>query len=72
MALKMLLAPKEGACVLGPNGANSKQISDMTGVRRGLGPMTQGLARLHLSSKGEYYPGTNMQELWDECVQVSG
>lgn len=21
------------------------------------------LARLHLSSKGEYYPGTNMQEL---------
>lgn len=36
MALKMLLAPKEGACVLGPNGANSKLISDMTGVRMGL------------------------------------
>ncbi|CAJ1433280.1 unnamed protein product [Effrenium voratum] len=56
MAIKMLISPKEGACVLGPSGASSKQITDLTG------------ARLHLSSKGEYYPGTQMQEL---CLKGS-
>lgn len=54
MALKMLISPKEGACILGPNGSYSKQISDRTGVR------------LQLSQKGEFYPGTQMQEL---CIR---
>lgn len=54
MALKMLISPKEGACILGPNGSYSKQIADRTGVR------------LQLSQKGEFYPGTQMQEL---CIR---
>eukprot|EP00931_Biecheleriopsis_adriatica_P087609 TRINITY_DN62049_c0_g1_i1.p1 TRINITY_DN62049_c0_g1~~TRINITY_DN62049_c0_g1_i1.p1 ORF type:complete len:413 (+),score=83.03 TRINITY_DN62049_c0_g1_i1:143-1240(+) len=49
-AMKMLLSPKEAACVLGPGGSNSKQISESTGTK------------LHLSGKNEFYPGTQMQE----------
>ncbi|CAE7277025.1 BTR1 [Symbiodinium natans] len=52
MCIKMLVSPKEGAAIIGPSGSHSKQISEMTG------------SRLHLSSKGEYYPGTQLQELF--------
>eukprot|EP00439_Symbiodinium_sp_Y106_P079028 s835_g17.t1 len=52
MCVKMLMSPKEGAAIIGPSGSHSKQISEMTG------------SRLHLSSKGEYYPGTQLQEMF--------
>ncbi|CAE8612218.1 unnamed protein product, partial [Polarella glacialis] len=50
-AIKMLVSSKEASQVIGPAGATIKSISEMSG------------ATLHLSSKFELYPGTQMQEL---------
>jgi len=56
MAIKMLMAAKEAAALIGPGGSVSKQIAEMTG------------SKIHLSGRGEFYPGTQMQEV---CVKGS-
>lgn len=51
MALKLLLAPIEGSCVVGKDGETIREIGSVTGTR------------LTLSGDGCFYPGTELQEL---------
>jgi len=51
MAMKLLITAKEASQILGQGGNTAKLIENQT------------QSRLHLSGKGEYYPGTQLQEL---------
>lgn len=51
LTLKFLVSPNEGSCVLGRGGAAIREIMASTG------------ARLSLSNRNEFYPGTQLQEL---------
>lgn len=61
MAIKLLLSTSEASVVLGPGGSTSREIGVHTG------------AKLHLSNRDQFYPGTQLQELTiradaSECV----
>jgi len=51
MAVKMLVSPKEASSLIGKGGSVMKMIQESSG------------AQLHLSGVGEFYPGTQMQEV---------
>jgi len=51
MCMKLLLSAQEASSVIGPGGGACREIGRRAGVR------------LHLSGRGEHYPGTCLQEL---------
>lgn len=52
MAMKLLIMPKEASAILGTGGSICKEIEQNSS------------ARLHFSSRADFYPGTQLQELW--------
>merc|ERR1719219_2064196 len=51
MCIKALISMREASIILGPGGSTIREIGQQTG------------AKLHISGRNEFYPGTSLQEL---------